>query len=284
MPIVCPNCATSYGVEVASLRRAGGRTGELRCRRCRWIWQAQLSAADKLLVAANTVPPVRRAMLAVAQAAAAPARSRGPRLRRATTFLAEELEASGPEQHAPVRSAGLDSERTDPEPVRGWVLPVERIAAIAGSGLARVSRVPLSRLQCLVLALAFTDAAIIGWRADLVSAMPQTASFYAQLGLPVNLRGIHFDQLAAKTEWHEGERVLVVNGKIGNDTSKTKDVPHLRFAIRNAQRQEIYSWTAAPARGTVSAGAILAFHSELAVPPPDTRDVVVQFVDRQNNF
>jgi predicted Zn finger-like uncharacterized protein len=57
MLIVCPNCATSYGVEMASLRPVRGLTRKLRCRRCRWVWQAQLSDTDKLLVAAEAVPP-----------------------------------------------------------------------------------------------------------------------------------------------------------------------------------------------------------------------------------
>ena len=67
MLLVCPNCATSYGVEMASLRLARGGTRQVRCCRCRWVWHAQLSYADKLMVAADAVLPVRRAMLAVAQ-------------------------------------------------------------------------------------------------------------------------------------------------------------------------------------------------------------------------
>jgi len=70
MLLVCPNCATSYGVEMASLRLARGGTRQVRCCRCRWVWHAQLSYADKLMVAADAVLPVRRAMLAVAQVAA----------------------------------------------------------------------------------------------------------------------------------------------------------------------------------------------------------------------
>ena len=118
----------------------------------------------------------------------------------------------------------------------------------------------------------------------MVWAMPQTASFYAALGLPVNLRGIHFDRLAATAERHDGEPVLIVQGEIGNSTTASADVPPLHFAIRNAEHQEIYSWTATPVRGRLSAGHKLAFRSELALPPLDTRDVVVRFIDRENTF
>ena len=67
MLIVCPNCATSYDVEVASLRPNGRR---VRCVRCRTIWQAELSHADKLLAAADALGPVRRTVEAVAEAVA----------------------------------------------------------------------------------------------------------------------------------------------------------------------------------------------------------------------
>jgi predicted Zn finger-like uncharacterized protein len=99
MLIVCPNCATPYGVEMASLRPASGWTRKLRCHRCRWVWQAQLSDTDKLLVAADAVPPVRRTLAAIAQAAADAARATLPRLRRATAVLADELEPGGPHAH-----------------------------------------------------------------------------------------------------------------------------------------------------------------------------------------
>ncbi len=114
--------------------------------------------------------------------------------------------------------------------------------------------------------------------------MPQTASFYAGLGLPVNLRGVDFDRLAASAERHDGERVLVVKGEIANSSRTAEDVPRLRFAIRNAEHQEIYSWTAAVSHGRLPAGERLAFRSELILPPLDTRDVEVRFIDRDNSF
>src|SRR5690348_16885399 len=101
MLIVCPNCASSYGVDMASLRPAGGSARKVRCSRCGLVWQAELSYAEKLMVAADAVLPVRRAMLAAAQAAAEAARSTLPRLRRPTTILAEELAAAGVRANPP---------------------------------------------------------------------------------------------------------------------------------------------------------------------------------------
>src|SRR5262249_38267489 len=61
---ICPNCATSYGVEMASVRLPKGSACQVRCHRCHCVWKAELSVADKLIVAADAVAPVQRAMAA----------------------------------------------------------------------------------------------------------------------------------------------------------------------------------------------------------------------------
>jgi hypothetical protein len=98
--------------------------------------------------------------------------------------------------------------------------------------------------------------------------------------MPVNLRGLTFDGLATTTEQHDGVPILVVEGNIVNVTGKTSSVPHLRFAVRNAAHQEIYSWTAVSSRAILPPGEAVAFRSRLASPPPDAHDVMVRFVNR----
>ncbi len=323
MLIACPNCGTSYGVEMATLRPPRGWTRQVRCHRCHCVWQAELSHADKLVVAANAVTPVRRAMAAAAQAAAHAAdyaEARLQPLERATALLANELEA------ATIRSEQepISRERLQPMPtaieacaaavaeflgtiaarvtrcysrvrqkdwrlqdwsLHDWRPHVARlqIARLQVSRL-QVSRLQVSRLQLIIAGLILADAAIIGWRTDLVWAMPQTASFYAELGLPVDVRGVQFEAVTAVAERHDGEPILIVKGEISNGTNNVQAVPHLRFAVRNLQRQEIYSWTAAPAHGSLAPGETLEFRGELALPPPDTRDVVVRFLDRDESL
>jgi hypothetical protein len=141
-------------------------------------------------------------------------------------------------------------------------------------------RLPVSRLLLVLLGLLIADAAVIGRRADLVRSMPQTASFYARLGLPVNLRGVDFDGVSAVTQEHGNNSILVVTGDVMNGTGNTQGVPQLRFALRNAAHEEIYSWTVAPMRTTLPAGEALTFRSQLPAPPLDTQEVLVSFVDR----
>jgi hypothetical protein len=144
-------------------------------------------------------------------------------------------------------------------------------------------RLPVSRLLLVLLGLLIADAAIIGRRADLVRSMPQTASFYARLGLPVNLRGVDFDGVSAVTEEHGNNSILVVTGDVMNGTGDTQGVPQPRFALRNAAHEEIYSWTVAPMRTTLPAGEALTFRSQLPAPPLDTQEVLVSFLDRSDS-
>jgi len=262
------------------------------------------------------MPPVRCTLAAIAQAAADAARTTLPRLRRATAVLADELEAGRSRaDRMPTRPAGSPAEPVGAKPARATVTPPsQRISA----GVARVIgavrqqswwrswwrswrlswwrswlrswlrswrlswwrwRPSLSRLQCLILRLALTDAAIVAERTDVVWAMPQTASFYATLGLPVNLRGMHFARLAATAERHESS-----SSKARSAMAQRRAPRYRLCALRSAMRRIIYSWTAAPARGRLSAGHKLTFRSELTLPPPDTRDVVVRFIDRENTL
>ena len=56
--------------------------------------------------------------------------------------------------------------------------------------------------------------ASIAWRADIVRFLPQTASLYAAIGLPVNLRGLVFTDIVTRKETQDGVPMLVVEGVI----------------------------------------------------------------------
>jgi predicted Zn finger-like uncharacterized protein len=301
MLIVCPNCATSYDVDVASLRPNGRK---VRCVRCQTIWQAELSHADKLMAAAEALAPVRRAVEAVAEAVAEEAGEHAdePVL---PPHLQSPAEAwfDGPEDDPsagtvpndpfavespsiapsdPDGDSPFDDEAADAEPFED----VETSAARRYPEKSRFAwfRWPLSGAQSGILVLILLDAIIIGWRSDFVRLMPQTASFYARLGLLVNLRGLNFDNLSTATEQHEGVPILVVEGEVINETRKIIDIPRLRFAVRNAARQEIYSWTAVLPRTLLSPGDAVPFRTRLASPPPDAHDVLVRFLNRSDIY
>jgi predicted Zn finger-like uncharacterized protein len=320
MLIVCPNCATSYDVDVASLRPDGR---QVRCVRCRAVWQAEIPHKQKLLAAAEALAPAPDPADAAGEAATVAAQAPPPSTeadpdgaaRPGSTEAPEESSglaatdaaaqggaeaatADGPSvaEDFPVEvesppTVPIESEHDLPpvdieaEPPDAQDEALEDVESAAARHFPRPSlRVrwhwPLSRLQSAMLALIVLDAIVVGWRGDFVRALPQTASFYAWLGLPVNVRGLDFDGLTTTTEQHDGVPILVVSGKLINVKGKTEVVPHLRFSVRNAARQEIYSWSVEPPRSVLASGDAVAFQTRLASPPPDSHDVLVRFVNR----
>jgi predicted Zn finger-like uncharacterized protein len=324
MLIVCPSCATSYDVKSASLPPEGR---QVRCLRCRSVWHAEPSHADRVLAAAAALAPdqgIAEQAISRAGAAsfAAPAsegawsdqsadgplddgqpvddrsfagardQESGFAAAAADKFSSADLNDSAEVEAPPIAPADLDEGRRpididiDIEAERRGA-PAEDIETVAArrqwrNATRHAPRWPLSRLQTGILALVLIDTILIGWRHDIVRALPQTASFYALFRMPVSLRGLTFDGIVTSMEQHEGVPILVVEGNIVNGAHKVVDVPRLKFIVRNAARQEIYSWTAVPSRTSLPPGEVVAFRTRLASPPPDAHDLILRFVTRRD--
>jgi predicted Zn finger-like uncharacterized protein len=302
MLIVCPTCATSYDVELASLQPNGR---QVRCVRCRTIWRAAPSHADKLLAAAEAIGPEPQAPAGAfaeepaMQSADAPPADGGawaapdelPAAEPAAAEMAVDEPGAAFEVEAPsIAPVDLDDGQPPIEieqPAEQDAEPLEDIETYAARQQKRrfgrpSLHWPLSNLQSGILALLIVDAILVGWRNDVVRILPQTASFYSMLGLSVNLRGLALDAVTTTTEQHEGVPILVVEGSVVNNTRKIVDVPRLKFVVRNSANEEVYSWTAVAPRATLPPGDTVAFRSRLASPPTDGRDVLVRFVTRHD--
>jgi hypothetical protein len=140
----------------------------------------------------------------------------------------------------------------------------------------------MSAATIVILALIAANLALISWRAKLVRLLPQTASLYQAIGLPVNLRGLTFANVVTETDLQDGMPVLLVNGSIVNIAGRVVDVPRLRFSVRNESGHEIYAWTAAPPGESLLPGGTLPFRSRLASPPRNGKQVIVRFFNRRD--
>jgi predicted Zn finger-like uncharacterized protein len=306
MLIVCPNCATSYRVESGSLGAAGR---SVRCVRCRSVWFAHDPAAlsavaetyrNDVMVVAETAAenPELAASALPAPAADGIEIAEVPQADQAAIDASpDEHEAAIgstlpeqellPEDREPIaivaRPAHATIEHAIAEPLADAMIgeDIETVAARHAKRTAR-RRFHLPGLPATIMALIAINTILIGWRADVVKVLPQTASLYAAVGLPVNLRGLAFADVTTVTEMHEGVPVLVVEGTIASASRRVVEVPRLRFAVRNPKGQEIYSWTALPTRSVLAPGETLAFRSRLASPPPEGNDVTVRFFNRHD--
>jgi predicted Zn finger-like uncharacterized protein len=158
---------------------------------------------------------------------------------------------------------------------RKWKLPQWRLSRWK-------PKLAWAGMPAAIVALALAVASLVIWRSDVVRAVPQTASLFSAIGLPVNLRGLVFENVRTTGELHEGAPVLIIEGTIANVAGKTVEVPRLRFAMRNRAGHEVYAWTTVTGRSILAAGETAAFRTRLASPPADGHDVIVRFFNRRD--
>ncbi|MBK5961796.1 hypothetical protein CCR97_26835, partial [Rhodoplanes elegans] len=132
------------------------------------------------------------------------------------------------------------------------------------------------------LALLVVIGAILGWRADVVRALPQTGGLFAAIGLPVNLRGLAFDAVKVQADVSDKVPVVIVEGVVVNVSKVRIDVPRLRFAMRGQNGAETHTWTALPQKPSLAPGESQPFRTRLASPPADSREVFVRFFNRRD--
>ncbi len=115
-------------------------------------------------------------------------------------------------------------------------------------------------------------------RTPIVQRFPNLASLYARIGLPVNLRGIDVLDVVTKTEYEDGQPVVIVEGRLQNISKNTIQVPHLRVAARSVTGGEIYAWRVIPSRPLLGVREAVAFRTKFPNPPTDAQSVEVRFV------
>jgi predicted Zn finger-like uncharacterized protein len=300
MLIVCPNCATSYMVDPSALG-SGGRT--VRCARCQTTWFAgwekaapevkafvdgAIAEAEAQSSPAAAEPPPPPAMPPAANIAEPAGDTGAPATEPEAPEAGGQPGAEGEPAHAeepfaddapslvppiehdmpPEHEGGEgDSE----EDVESYAVRRQRLQSRRKH--ARRS----SRWTAVVLVLFAVNVALIGARNEVVRYLPQTASLFAAIGLPVNLRDLSFENVKISKELQDGVNILLVKGTIVSTANRPVAVPRLRFAARDAAGQELYTWTALPSRSILGPGEKLEFHSRLASPPANAKNVMVRF-------
>ena len=319
MLIVCPSCATSYMIEPTAVGSTG-RT--VRCARCKATWHAggpkpatNVTAFVDNVIAeaeAQTAPRARaQTPPQGAQAAPPPPAAQAA----ADDFGAEDSESTTvadtrappteppPPQPAP---AEAQAEPTEPEPAviadaPSLVPPIEHepLPDAANSEIesedgesfaARRQRLQgrrkqsrrSSRWTAVILVLVACNVALVGARNEVVRYLPQTASLFAAIGLPVNLRSLKFENVRISKEDQDGIAILIVEGAVVSEAGKPIEVPRLRFAARNSTGQEVYTWTMPPPRSILGPGERLEFRSQTPAPPAEASDVMVRFFSAQD--
>jgi predicted Zn finger-like uncharacterized protein len=301
MKIVCPQCRTAYDVTPASLGLEGR---QVRCARCQAVWYAELSRpdADAPDALGDRIEPSFEAETSdlPSPADAGPHWPQPDAPDAEMPMLETSDELATPSGQLPMAAAPAD-DTSAPGPaeasprIEATDRPAAKSKAAASSAgvesiVARPRKPRPPKVQpwhargltAAIIVLAVVDAAVIAMRADIVRALPQTASLFDTIGLGVNIRHLTFKDIATKQEKHEGATILVVEGTIVATGSKPTEVPRLRFAISAGNGHEIYAWTALPSRTKLAPGESLPFRTRLASPPEQGKSIKIRFFNRRD--
>ena len=135
-----------------------------------------------------------------------------------------------------------------------------------------------SRVAAFAAAFGLIAAGLLYFRAEMVRVLPGTASLYAALGAPVNLRGLEFQNVSVDTVVEDGLSILSVRGEVVNLTDRPLAVPGIRFSVRDEARREIYHWTGQAEQNRVAPKDRARFSTRLASPPIAGEQVQIRFV------
>lgn len=242
MILTCPQCATRYQADAAKFPAAGR---SVRCAKCGNVWH-QLGP---------TPEPDPEAEIFVQE----PEPQRTPEPEPVSIAAAPRVAAFAP-------SASIAAEdHVAAAPARTPSRPWAGRAAVAGGWLLLVA---------LILTIGW---AAVSFRDNVATWVPQTSSFYAAAGLPVNPHGIDFSDVAYQSQSEDGQQVLAVTGKIVNRSDHELTVPLVRVALFDMDRHELYHWTFVPGVSTLKPGAIAKFRTRLSSPPAGTHNLEVRF-------
>lgn len=264
MRIVCPKCDTGYEIKPEALG-ANGRT--VRCASCANTWFAVPEQAPETAPQPDVLPPLAAVEREAAEApdpkvetmledtgAAADAGTGATLVHDVESRASRSLRKSKTAKGNKSAKAGRDG--TPGRPPNTGVLVLGAMAL------------------SLVGAVVFRDA--------VVRLVPDTAGLFAAMGLPVNLRGLEFRDIAASIEFEAGQPVTVVEGRIENITEVSMAVPRLRLAVRALDGREVMSWAASAARPTVGPRESVPFRTRLTAPVRDGTDIEVRFLAQRD--
>src|SRR4051794_33687350 len=183
MHIICPDCTTTYAIELHTLGHAG-RT--VRCSRCKRVW---LARPQDVRVTHALVPALADDGASGWGPGAAPADANP-----GAGFAGEDQPT--PVVESPPISAELPNE-PEIRPERDVTLDAREVTKPARRRSSRPKRAFAFRLPAFSLgtgcaAMGALVVALMVWRADVVRLLPQTAAFYRLVGAEVNLRGLTF--------------------------------------------------------------------------------------------
>jgi predicted Zn finger-like uncharacterized protein len=252
MILTCPSCRTRYQADAARFVAPGRK---VRCAKCGHVWFEAAPAADLEFEPDPVVTP------------AAPVHEPGPPVAAEVPSPAAVAEAAPPER----RSGNL---RAGPVSKDSISAPVETRRVRRGAAFLQTAG-----WAVLIFLIAAMGWAGVQYRQTIASRWPQSASLYAAVGLPVNVRGIELTNISYQQEYEDGQPVLSVTGKVVNISNRELPVPEIRVVLLDGAKHELYHWNFDAGIPTLKPGGESTFVTRLSSPPPEARNLNVRFAE-----
>jgi len=127
---------------------------------------------------------------------------------------------------------------------------------------------------CAALALA-AGAGAYAAHAQSARIAPWVKPILREIGYPWRETRIRVEGVSSRLVAEAHASALVVEGAVENVGNREIDAPALRLAVRSADGDEIFVWTAHPAKTHLLPGERSRFSSRLEAPPSAGVDVAV---------
>lgn len=242
MILTCPQCSTRYQADAAKFAGAGRK---VRCAKCGHAWHqtaVEPEADDEGAAALDTPTPAK----------AAPAHTPIPP-RRSAHPQEQEVDGNPSEEgEAPVAA-----------PRFAWKNTALALAGWAG----------------LVAAILIVGWSAMRYRQEIATLWPRSASLYASVGLPVNARGLAFNNVAYRRDKEDGEPVLAVTGSLVNVSGRELAVPPVTLILTDDSKRELYRWTFTPSVPTLGVGRSVKFSTRVSSPPSGADHLQLHFAE-----
>jgi len=249
MILTCPSCGTRYQTAGAQFKPPGRN---VRCAKCGHVWFQSTPEPEAELEPEPVAVPV----VAPPSFSAAPAPEPAPGL------------GLGSPDRSPLN---FNARPVLDESVRA---PEERPRRSRGAALAQSAG-----WAALIVLVGAIGWASVQYRQTIASLWPQSATVYALMGMPVNIRGIALTNISYKQEYEDGQPILSVTGKVVNISNREQAVPEIRVVLLDDAKHELYHWTFDAGIPTLKPGAESPFVTRLSSPPPEARNLDVRFAE-----
>jgi predicted Zn finger-like uncharacterized protein len=277
MIITCPHCQTRYQVADQAIGD-GGRS--VQCASCTQSWHATPHSAQE------ASPPAQLALRR-----SSPLQSENDQADIVVSAgeeaaLDETMLKAGGTKPAVAGPEAKPGAKPDKKSKKGKKKPLKAKSAQARF-IERRSReifdsMPMARLGrigsavFLIVALLVMITAVLG-RDMAVSTFPDLASLYALAGFKTNVVGLELGDVRTISTLQNGNRVLVVGGRISSTVDGVVPVPPIRVSLIGADGAEIYNWRVRADAAELGGRETLRFETQLAAPPRKAVKVRLSF-------